>query len=73
MIYVLDIAVRKDKKVECDTVFTETKPSEEMCKDIAEKLDAEVIICAVGRFIPFNKEKQKELSFKALKEVINDE
>jgi hypothetical protein len=73
MIYVLDIAVRKDKKVECDTVFTETKPSEEMCKDIAQKLDAEVIICAVGRFIPFNKEKQKELSFKALKEVINDE
>jgi hypothetical protein len=73
MIYVIDIAVRKDNKVECDTVFTETKPSEEMCKDIAQKLDAEVIICAVGRFIPFNKEKQKELSFKALKEVINDE
>ncbi len=73
MIYVIDIAVRKDKRVECDTVFTETKPSEELCKDIADKLDAEVIICAVGRFIPFNREKQKELSFKVLKEVEHGE
>ena len=73
MIYVVNIAVKKDKRVECDTLFTETKPSEEMCKDIAAKLDAEVIISAVGRFIPFSAEKQKELSFKALKEVSNDE
>lgn len=67
MIYVINIAVRKDKKVECDTFFSEQEPNEQMCKDIAAKLDAEVILSGIGCFIPFHEERQKELSFKELK------
>ena len=73
MIYVVNIAVRKDGKIECDTFVTEQKPSQEMCKDIAMKLDAEVILSTVGRFIPFDRQKQKELSFKEIKEVVDVE
>ncbi len=73
MIYVINLAVKKDKKVECDTLFTEERPSQEMVEEIAQKLDAEVIISTVGRFIPFDDDQQKQLFFKQLKEVQNDE
>ena len=57
LMYVVNLALkREDGKVEQDTFFTETKPTQEQADEIAEKYNCDVIMSCVGRFKPYSKD-----------------
>ena len=74
MIKLVNIAVRKDGRVENDTFMTETDDLEKLAKDISERLNADVVLCLIGHFEPLTEEEQQKKSYFVKMEVLeNDE
>lgn len=65
MIYVYNIAIRRDEKkiVENDTFFSEYELTQQDCDSMCSNYKTDVIIACVGQFKPFSKAEQRKRSF----------
>lgn len=65
--WVYNIAVRKDDKVETDTVYTDKLLTQDDANDIAKHFACDVMVCMIGTFKVKPEEAQKNFSYFAAK------